>query len=382
MELPASSLQRHVLAGELPEPAENRVADAGAHFGLEDEDVVVHAVVGLGPQHRAVLRQQEVRPHAESALLALDAAVEEEVGADAWRRRARFRFGTGVPGHDREAPGALPGERGDELLGQGLAEGLHPRPVLEGGEGKDRQHLARRQFGAAGPRVQEAPDQDGEDQRKGQTDRRERRGLRRPRARWQFGGCRLDRGRRVLVSNLADGLQEPVAEPRQGLDVARRVRAVPERPPNAFDAGVHALVELDVNLVGPEVAPNGVARHDAAPVGDQQMKQPGRLGLEPNGLRVAVQFERRGVELELSETQAARGIGGSAAALVGQGLFCWRLGRRAWRCAVTALHGLASRLLGGTVFRCRKPGLRQPPDRAPGLREGRRRLARSILDHA
>lgn len=192
------------------------------------------------------------------------------------------------------------------------------------------------------------PDQDREDDSKGRAHRCEHCGRdpSRPGPGLR-GGRRGPRSRqpRITFPNFHHGLQESIADPRKRLDVAGSLRAVPERHPNAFDAGIHALVELDVDLVGPEVPPNRRARYDGAATGDQQVQQLGRLRLEPDRLPVAVQFERLGIELEVAEAQPARLAAGGDPALAAPG-------RCLLRRAVTALHGLASRLLRGADVPC------------------------------
>ena len=170
-------------------------------------------------------------------------------------------------------------------------------------------------------------------------------------------------------------LQESIAESRQGLDVAGRLRVVIQSPPDASDARVHALVELDVNLVGPEVAPDSLARHEGAPAGGQQAKQLGRLGLQPNRFLVAVRFECLGIELELAEAQAARPLVADAAEPAGTR-------RLALRCAVTGLHELHLHCCARRALPVPELGSESPRDRTGSSRTRNKTIPWSVRDDA
>jgi len=121
--------------------------------------------------------------------------------------------------------------------------------------------------------------------------------------RFGYGGSR--RGRR---NNLHRG-DEPVAAPRQRLDVARFIRRVAQRPAQRLDGRVDAVLELDNRVVRPQAPLQLLACHQFARTRQQHGQHfhglTGKLDLQP----MLAQFQRMPVKLEGFEPhQARRGI--------------------------------------------------------------------------
>jgi len=89
------------------------------------------------------------------------------------------------------------------------------------------------------------------------------------------------------------GGNPPVPAPRQRLDVARRLCVVAERRAQPLDGGVEAVLEVHERAVGPEPIAELVARHDAAPAGEQQPEDLERLLLQPDARAAFHQLARR-----------------------------------------------------------------------------------------
>src|SRR5262249_39843959 len=88
---------------------------------------------------------------------------------------------------------------------------------------------------------------------------------------------------------------EAVTASRERLDIARRLRRVPECPAELADHGIETGVEIHDTL-GPQERDQLLARHDTPGVSDQLPQHQHRLLLQPHPLARALELPRLRVE--------------------------------------------------------------------------------------
>jgi hypothetical protein len=103
-----------------------------------------------------------------------------------------------------------------------------------------------------------------------------------------------------------DGRDEAVAAPADGLDVARRRRAVAECSAQAIHSVVQAVVEIDERAEGPETLAQLVARDEDARTLDEGFEQTQWLVLQADLCLVFPQFGGIAIQLERTESNCSR----------------------------------------------------------------------------
>ena len=113
--------------------------------------------------------------------------------------------------------------------------------------------------------------------------------------------------RNVIVrGNERDRRDEPVPPSRKGLDESWRGRRVAKGVPDFVDDHVHADVEVDERVVGPECGAQGFARDQLARMFQQQEEDLPRLILQPDAMPSVPEVARLDVELENAKSDEAR----------------------------------------------------------------------------
>ena len=111
-------------------------------------------------------------------------------------------------------------------------------------------------------------------------------------------------GRRSL--DALRGGDEAVAAAGQRLHEARGLGVVVERVADLHDAEVQAALEVDEDVLAPEVATQLLARDEPAGLPDEERQDPSRLLLEANGLAVPPELPGAQVELEAVRSEPPR----------------------------------------------------------------------------
>src|SRR5262249_45581770 len=110
---------------------------------------------------------------------------------------------------------------------------------------------------------------------------------------------------RPRINLRPDIRHEAVADPRNGLDEHRLLRAVVEHDAQAVERDVEAVIEVD-GRVRPQARPDLVARYQPARFFEQQDEELERLTSQPANLPLARQTHRGSRELEFAELQYRR----------------------------------------------------------------------------
>lgn len=100
-----------------------------------------------------------------------------------------------------------------------------------------------------------------------------------------------------------DWCQESIAALRHCLNVERILGAVSERVANLLDREVHALIEVNEGIAGPQGRLDFLAGHQVAGSIREQTEQPKGLGLDPD--RPTTLEQPFGLEIELKGTEAS-----------------------------------------------------------------------------
>jgi len=106
----------------------------------------------------------------------------------------------------------------------------------------------------------------------------------------------------IILSIRARGRNETVAQPGQSLDECRTLRIVAQRYPDLPDTEVQALFKIDKRLMAPNGRADLIPGDERSRIGCQQCQYPRGLLLNPDPLTFPLQFERAGIQTELSKT--------------------------------------------------------------------------------
>src|SRR5215471_812147 len=99
---------------------------------------------------------------------------------------------------------------------------------------------------------------------------------------------------------------ESIAPPRQGLDISRLIRSVPQCVTQSLYSGVDAVIEFDDGGIRPEASPYLVAGHHVSLPFEQHPQDLERLLRQADACTALTQFAKAYVQLKGSETNVRR----------------------------------------------------------------------------
>jgi hypothetical protein len=114
-------------------------------------------------------------------------------------------------------------------------------------------------------------------------------------------GGRLNKGRSGIAIRYFDRRDEPVAAPRQSLDVDRRLGIVAERRANLLDAKIYAVLEVYERAIWPDLLPQFISSDQFARPSGQNSKDLTGLLLQFDRPPFAVQLSALDRKLKIAE---------------------------------------------------------------------------------